>query len=92
MLRKIEEKKGNLHHLYITYNRTNLPRLLNIKKKTKTKIDRCETCNTKETLKHYIHDCKKYDAERKLLEEEAENILNQSGLGHIMDINFQVLT
>ena len=40
----------------------------------------------------YIYDCKKFDTERNLLEKEIEDILKEFGLGHIVDINFQVLT
>ena len=53
---------------------------------------KCETCNQKETVRHYIYDCKKFDTERNLLEKETEDILKEFGLGHIVDINFQVLT
>ena len=40
----------------------------------------------------YIYDCKKFDTERNLLEKETEDILKEFGLGHIVHINFQVLT
>ena len=43
-------------------------------------------------IRHYISDCQCYKEGRKLLVETVESIHNQYGLGHITDINFQVLT
>ena len=63
-----------------------------ISKIDNNKTDKCETCNKKETVRHYIYDCKKNDTERNLLEKETEDILKEFGLGHIADINFQVFT
>ena len=63
-----------------------------ISKKYNSKTDKCETCNKKETVRHYIYGCRKFDTERNLLEKETEDIIKEFGLGHIVDINFQVLT
>ena len=63
-----------------------------ISKIDNTKTDKCETCNKKETVRHYIYDYKTIDTERNLLEKETEDILKEFGLWHIVDINFQVLT
>ena len=51
-----------------------------ISKIDNTKTDKCETCNKKETIIHYIYDCKKFDTERNLLEKETEDVLKEFGL------------
>ena len=35
----------------------------------------CDTCNVKETINHYIYDCKIYDEDRKVLEKDIERLL-----------------
>ena len=85
-----EERKFTKFIHQITTGQMSLNYL--ISKIDNTKTDKCETCNKKETVRHFIYDCKQFDTERNLLEKETEDILKEFGLGHIVDINFQVLT
>ena len=85
-----EERKFTMFINQITTGQINLNYL--ISKIYNTKTDRCETCNKRETVRHFIYDCKKFDTESNLLEKETEDIIKEFGLGHIVGINFQVLT
>ena len=61
-----EERKITKFINQITTGQMNLNYLTS--KIDNTKTDKYETCNKKETGRHYIYDCKKFDTERNLLE------------------------
>ena len=51
-----------------------------------TKSDKCEVCNEKETIQHYIFVCQIYKLDRSILERDIEEILARNVI-KIPDIN-----
>ena len=45
-----------------------------------TKSDKCEVCNEKETIKHYIFVRQKYKLDRSILERDIEEILARNDI------------
>ena len=56
-----------------------------------TKSDKCEVCNEKETIQHYIFVCQKYKLDRSILERDIEEILARNDI-KIPVINLKTLT
>ena len=56
-----------------------------------TKSDKCEVCNEKETIQHYIFVCQKYKLDRSILERDIEDILARTDF-KIPVINLKTLT
>ena len=57
-----------------------------------TKSELCDTCNVKESISHYLYDCKIYEEDRKVLEKDVERKQAAYGLQHIPDINIKLMT
>ena len=57
-----------------------------------TKSELCDTCKVKESISHYLYDCKIYEEDRKVLEKDVERILAAYGLQHIPEINIKLMT
>ena len=56
-----------------------------------TKSDKCDFCDKKEAIQHYIFECEKYNSHREVLEREVERILIRNDI-KITVINLKVLT
>ena len=56
-----------------------------------TKSNKCDFCDKKETIQHYIFECEKYNSHREVLEKEVERILLRNDI-KITFINLKVLT
>ena len=63
-----------------------------IAKMDNTKSELCDTCNVKESISHYLYNCKIYEDDRKVLEKDVERILAANGLQHIPDIGIKLMT
>ena len=70
-------------HTYLNYM---------IAKIDNTKSELCDTCKVKESISHYLYDCKIYEEDRKVLEKDVERILAAYGLQHIPEINIKLMT
>ena len=46
----------------------------------------------KESISHYLYDCKIYEEDRKVLEKDVERILAAYGLQHVPEINIKLMT
>ena len=53
-----------------------------IAKVDNTKSELCYTCKVKESISHYLYDCKIYEEDRKVLAKDVERILAAYGLQH----------
>ena len=62
-----------------------------ISKIDSTKSDKCEVCNEKETIQHYIFVCQKYKLDRSILERDIEEILARNDI-KIPVISLKTLT
>ena len=50
-----------------------------------SKSELCDSCETRETINHYLYDCERYDRERIELEKDLGRNLTTHGLQHISD-------
>ena len=57
-----------------------------------TKPELCDTCKVKETISHYIYDCKIYEEDRKVMEKDVKRILAAYGLQHMPEISLKLMT